>query len=69
MENDFIDREAFRRETLEMRTAYEQKLTEFLEKRQNDPSPHGRDSEGDYEFMRQLYADIHRIRSKYGLEK
>ena len=46
MENDFIDREAFRRETLEMRTSHEQKLTEFLEKRQNDPSPHGRNSEG-----------------------
>lgn len=67
------DIEAFRREMREMREIYEQRFAELDEKYKEDSSPRGLDDRpgaDEYNALtRQMFADIHRVRRKYGFKQ
>lgn len=67
------DPEAFRKEMAELREKYERELDLHIEKFKDDPTPHcldGGPGTGEWkEIVRRLFADVHRVRRKYGFKQ
>ncbi len=63
---------AYRNEMQALRKKYEEALDKIWEEHKNDPGPFGLDdgpgSEEWEQLRRQMLADIHRVRRKYGIE-